>query len=476
MIIRLMRLHREINFIIIGDYQSEVLKKYLKKFSPLNNYSFIKAQRNGSCAGIKECLKVIPENEPFLLIWCDLYFYNRLSDEDLEVNRNNYIGLSKNFYCRWSFREGQFIERKSKNYGIAGIYTFKNKEEIKDIPEEGEFCRYLSSKKIEMKPFNALSVTEVGTINKYARLRRKFPNSRPFNKIEYQNNLVIKTPLDEQGKKLANYEQNWYKATTKNKWDFIPRVKGYSPFCLQRIEGQPLFKYRIKKEIKKTILKMIVLSLKKIHSSVPSQEENFFENNYEAILSKTRKRIDEVANLIPGINNDHFFINNRNCINFYKHWDLVIPLLVKHFSNTYKLIHGDITFSNILYVSKKNNIFFIDPRGYFGEVNLFGDEDYDWAKLYYSIVGNYDQFNIKNFALSMDEKASKISLKIKTNNWSGLEDYFFKLVERSPEKIKAYHAIIWLSLTSYAWDDYDSMCGAFYNGIYLMQDVYQKTL
>ena len=35
-----------------------------------------------------------------------------------------------------------------------------------------------------------------------------------------------------------------------------------------------------------------------------------------------------------------------------------------------------------------------------------------------------------------------------------------------PEQIKLIHAIIWLSLTTYAWEDYDSICGAFYLGLF----------
>ena len=31
-------------------------------------------------------------------------------------------------------------------------------------------------------------------------------------------------------------------------------------------------------------------------------------------------------------------------------------------------------------------------------------------------------------------------------------------------------SIIWLSLTTYAWEDYDSICGAFYNGLYYLEE------
>ena len=112
----------------------------------------------------------------------------------------------------------------------------------------------------------------------------------------------------------------------------------------------------------------------------------------------------------------------------------------------------------------------IYPRGYFGKTKLYGDVDYDWAKLYYSLHGEYDQFNRKKFTLDIREK--EVELAIKPNNWADMEEYFFDLLpEVSRYKIKLLHAIIWLSLTTYAWEDYDSICGAFYNGIIKLGDV-----
>ena len=113
----------------------------------------------------------------------------------------------------------------------------------------------------------------------------------------------------------------------------------------------------------------------------------------------------------------------------------------------------------------------IDPRGYFGFTELYGDENYDWAKLYYSVVGNYDQFNLKRFRLEIGEK--EVKLDIYSNGWEDLENDFFEMIGDSvtQEDIKLIHAIIWLSLTTYAWEDYDSICGAFYNGLYYLEDI-----
>lgn len=111
----------------------------------------------------------------------------------------------------------------------------------------------------------------------------------------------------------------------------------------------------------------------------------------------------------------------------------------------------------------------LDPRGYFGDVRFYGDPRYDWAKLYYSIVGNYDRFNLKEFRLEIRER--DVCLDIVSNHWEDMESSFFKMTGTKPGEIKLLHALIWLSLTTYAWQDYDSVCGAFYNGLWYLEDI-----
>ena len=123
-------------------------------------------------------------------------------------------------------------------------------------------------------------------------------------------------------------------------------------------------------------------------------------------------------------------------------------------------------------IREDNSPVLIDPRGYFGFTELYGDVRYDWAKLYYSIVGNYDQFNLKRFRLHISDDASDgVKLEIESNNWEEMERDFFDLTGADEYEIKLLHAVIWLSLTTYAWQDYDSICGAFYNGLYYLEEL-----
>ena len=144
--------------------------------------------------------------------------------------------------------------------------------------------------------------------------------------------------------------------------------------------------------------------------------------------------------------------------------------MIEYLPKEFKLIHGDCTFSNIILKNGHTPIL-IDPRGYFGNTKLFGDEAYDWAKLYYSLYSNYDQFNLKKFDLFINE--NDIQLTIASNNWESLENDFFTMLSGkvTRKQMKLLLAIIWLSLTTYAWEDYDSICGAFYNGLYYLEEV-----
>lgn len=472
MIINQMRMYPKAHYYVIADYKQDVLEKYLKKYAPAS-YEIIYATGKQTCSGISECLTRIPENTPFLLVWCDLFFTKYVFPKRLQIKDKNYVGLSNTFSCRWMFEKGNLREEKSTDHGVAGVFLFKNKKEIEDVPDNGEFCEYLAKKNEKLSSFFLKGVHEVGTIEAYASVTQHFPHTRPFNTLSFKDTVVIKKPKDAIGKKLAKLEINWYKHHKDHLHDFLPEIYKYYPLTLQMIAGKPLHQAKLSTSIKKKVLKQIVTSLQTIHTEAPPKKSSL-ENDHFAILGKTKDRLDSIAPLIPLIESDTLVINGKTCINFYKQWDIVENLLSSLFSTEYVHIHGDSTFSNTLYDPEKQKTYFIDPRGYYGDSKLYGDEDYDWAKLYYSIVGNYDQFNEKRFRLSIE--ANCISLTTDSNGWEPMEDYFLDLIKRDSTKIKAYHAIIWLSLTSYAWDNYDSICAAFYKGIYLMQEVYENSL
>ena len=107
MIFHLFRKYPEKKFIVIGDYKYDVLEYYLREFADVDYKLVCGSGHQGTCAGLKEALAYIPDNERFMLIWCDLV----LPDEyEIPESANNIIGISKDFYCRWKYENGKFME------------------------------------------------------------------------------------------------------------------------------------------------------------------------------------------------------------------------------------------------------------------------------------------------------------------------------------------------------------------------------
>lgn len=446
-------------FLIIGDYKYEVLDKYLKSFASVD-YQMINADgRKGTCGGLQQALSHIPQEASFLLIWSDIILDKALTTENLDVH--NYVGLTFQMPCRWKFQNGAFIEEKSDQFGVAGVFLFENKSFLNDVPIEGEFVRYLSKKDIEFQAFDIQMTDEFGLIEKYAQLEKK--KCRPFNRITEFDEYIIKEGIDNKGLELAQKEQDWYSKADAFGFENIPKVYEINPLKLERIKGKNIYEYDdISYSQKESILKQLVACLKELHSfgSIEANSESL----YDAYVGKTFDRLDKIKDLVPFADKETIVINGQECKNVFFYKDVIEEKFRNYHVEKFAFIHGDCTFSNILLKNDAVPVL-IDPRGYFGYEKYYGDVAYDWAKLYYSIVGNYDQFNLKRFDLTIND--NDVLLEITSSNWEDMEACYFELLKSDVDvdMIKLIHAIIWLSLTTYAWEDYDSICGAFYNGL-----------
>lgn len=451
-------------FIIIGDYHYDVLDEYLQIFAEVDYLLVRSTGKQGTLAGIKDAVHFIPSNASFLLIWSDL-----ILSEGLEIpNSGQYIGLSKDFRCRWKYENEQFEEEPSFEYGVAGLFLFENKKSLKDIPTQGEFVRWLKTQNIKFEELPMYQSKEYGLLSEYKKLEPQ--KCRPFNQLIIKENTIIKKPITKQGEEIAAKELEWYEFLQKNSnFNRIPTIYSFNPFEMQKINGQNVYECKsLSLEQKRKILHELIATLKELHT-IGTVETDYFSVK-ETYFTKTMNRLNKIRDLVPFANQEYITVNNRKCRNvfFYKKHleDKLRSLNIKQF----QFIHGDCTFSNIMLDQNMQPIL-IDPRGYFGHVKLYGDPDYDWAKLYYSLVGNYDQFNLKRFKLNIEEQDVKI--QVESSEWEELEDVFFELLgdQTTKEKIKLLHALIWLSLTTYAWEDYDSICGAFYLGLYYLEEI-----
>lgn len=460
MLFHLFRKYPDKRFIVIADYQKEVLRKYLECFAEVK-YQVVDATGTGTCSGVKAAINLLPENQAFMLVWSDLILPKEL---ELPEITKDYIGISQTFPCRWSYCDHELKEEPSTENGVAGFWLFTDKSKLCDVPESGELVRWMQSKGMTFEIVGLAGTREFGLLEEYNKLEKE--KSRPFNKITVQDDLVIKEGIDEQGKKLAEREALWYDHVQEAQIAAIPRIYGTNPLRMERIKGKNIYEYQLGYEEKRIILQKLVDALKKLHAAETMPVDTFSVK--EAYYHKTMKRLEIIRDLVPFADAPEIVINGKKCRNVFYHKRELEKHLEKLKCENFCMIHGDCTFSNLM-LREDGSPVMIDPRGYFGFTELYGHPMYDWAKLYYSVVGNYDRFNLKEFRLKIND--TNVELEIASNHWEDMEQEFFALTDTKVQDIKLLHAVIWLSLTTYAWQDYDSICGAFYNGLYYLEDV-----
>lgn len=474
MLFYLFRKYPDKRFVIIADYKKEVMREYLDVFTDVK-YNIVEASGTGTCSGVKQAIHLIPENEPLMLVWSDLILPEQFAlpagytDKPDEKPTDDYVGISQTFPCRWKYENGEFAEERSTEHGVAGFFLFTDKSKIADVPERGELVRWMQQKNKKFQTVGLGGTREFGLLEEYEKLETA--KCRPFNKITVEGDILIKEPVDAQGEKLAKRECAWYEKAKDLGIKILPGIYSTSPLKMEYIRGRNIYECDLEHEQKIHILESLVDSLEKLHTAEKVPADSFSVK--EAYFHKTFNRLAKIQDLIPFGRERVITVNGRTCRNVYYHKRKLEKALDRLVENCkeFAFIHGDCTFSNMM-VRENGEPVLIDPRGYFGFTELYGDVRYDWAKIYYSIVGNYDQFNLKHFRLHIGDNPDEgVKLEIASNHWETLADDFIRMTGQDEYEIKLLHAVIWLSLTTYAWQDYDSVCGAFYNGIYYLEEV-----
>ena len=452
-------------FIIIGDYKFDVLRKYLLTFAKVE-YLLVQTNEKGNTAGIKEALTYIPEQKPFMLLWSDLILSKEFDVDKLETGC--YLGISERFKCSWKFENGMLTKEASEKYGVAGCFVFEQKELLKDIPVEGSFATWLSESGIPLRALSMQGTCETGSIEAIRSIDSGENRCRPYNQMEFTNDTVIKMGLTGEGKDLIDRELKWYKAVSDYGFDEIPKIYSYDPLTMERIHGDNIFKADLNDMQKKETIDRLVASLQTLHGYEKVEKDVF--GLQEDYFNKTLKRIQGIRYAIPFSDCEYININGRKCKNVLFFQDELQQKIQEYLYETeFGPIHGDCTLTNTM-IDTNGKIYFIDARGYFGKRAIYGDVYYDWAKLYYSINGKFDQFNIKNFTLEIKE--TEVEFQIAPSEWEHLTVYFLSKIDHCDlAKIKLIHSIIWLSLASHAWEDYDSLCTAFYYGTLLLDEL-----
>lgn len=233
-----------------------------------------------------------------------------------------------------------------------------------------------------------------------------------FNDIKIDNNILIKNGKNNHGKQKINDEIEFYKFIKNNNIKFpMPNLINYK-------DGKLEIEYIANNKILTNILNYnncnyYILRIKdllnKIHDVTIEINFDILKND---VICETEKKIVKRYNEYNWESNKNFkkihYVNGHN-FKSIKYYSKIIKNKCLYYlkkRNYYNLIHGDTHLGNIM--ESNDKLYFIDPRGVFGNTKLFGIKEYDYAKLMFGISG-YSKFDQMEFS---EIKIEKNNLKI----------------------------------------------------------------
>ena len=240
-----------------------------------------------------------------------------------------------------------------------------------------------------------------------------------FNNLFLSGDTLIKKAKNQYGVSKIKKEILFYKYALGHNCLPMPEFisSDETSYTMKYLDGyKPLYEVfpTFSLEKKSSILERIHTHLQHLHNT----ESKIVTKEFYTSLLRTEMidKLEERYHEVKDILNEFSHIKTVNKIPIYS-FDNRIQLLKKNMeefveSKIYYLlnpIHGDCQFNNIL-CDKNDDLIFIDPRGYYGNSDLFGAAEYDLAKVKFALSG-YGEFDSKE-VVSLAIEQSDITIDI----------------------------------------------------------------
>ena len=212
-----------------------------------------------------------------------------------------------------------------------------------------------------------------------------------FNDIIIENENFIKKSKNLLGKKKINNEIRFYKYIIDNNIELsIPKLLHHDDgiLILEFIKKSSTLTTMINETNIIDYYKTINNKLEKLHNNKITITQDTLYNDLEIeIITKNFNRFKEY-----NWNENDFLkkivsVNNIKIKDIEYYSNIILNKLKQYLNDRtyYNLIHGDTHLGNILV--DESRIYFIDPRGYFGNTELYGLYEYDYAKFMFGLSG-----------------------------------------------------------------------------------------
>ena len=443
------------NIIIIYNSQyTDLMKFYTNKYNNITLKIFDDV--TGTADTINKTITNEYYHKNILFSWCDI-----LPDENIDISKiNNTSIFTYGNECRYKAENNNIFKNSEGN--IIGLYYLKDYNGFNIYNIGDDICDIFLKNYKNFNTYGLKKLIDVGDLEKFKKYTNNNHQTRFFNNISFFDNYIIKEACNHQGIEIIKKEINFYNKLN-NSYDFFPKYDKLTnndfSLKLELIKSEPLYKVfkNLNSVEKQNILNQIyekldILHKNKIYITDSHCLENINIEAYTKIIDRFNK-IKPIINYFGKINK----VNGMDVGNFNIIINKLKDIVSTNIDLSYNLIHGDCQFSNIIIEKDTNKIFFIDPRGYFGNSLLYGPNDYDYAKVLYALTG-YDEFNndsLFNIEIQNNE------IKFKITNY--LDDNLNIVIN---DKIKAWLVLIWFGLAQYNSNNILKCVASYYNGFY----------
>ncbi|MBW8190750.1 aminoglycoside phosphotransferase family protein [Neiella marina] len=313
---------------------------------------------------------------------------------------------------------------------VSGFFSFQNPQRLMQgiVKSKGCFVGALEhyGQHEGLAPFTKGKWYDFGHLNSFFRSRTEMTTQRAFNEMTITPRIVDKASRNYE--KMAA-EVNWFELLPSQMTINTPKlvaktihsnkVTGYKLEYLYLLPLNDLFVFG---ELSVGAWKQIFSAATEVLRDFSTQNSNTtcLDNLNKLYLTKTLNRLEEFA--VTSGYNTHRPLTLKG---------LDIPPISLHdmakkssrFINPPSesdvgIVHGDFCFSNILYDSRVQCIKMIDPRGIDleGNLSIFGDRRYDFAKMYHSVVGLYDFIIAGRYEIKLTGLDDTFEFKVLASN------------------------------------------------------------
>jgi len=290
---------------------------------------------------------------------------------------------------------------------------------------------------------------EIKDKNTYINLVIKQNNkimSRSFNKIiiNKRKKTFKKIAINSSYKHLLLKEIEWFKHNKSNSLKLLHYTN--NSYTIPYLENYITMDDYIRQTKDFSVLDKEIDLVKKMHEDKIPVAKNILERDLKIeVYKKVISRVNSVKNIIIDYDEQYFLSLLQKAFIF-------LNSNIK--TKFYSFIHGDLNGSNAMVNSVNKDIKFVDPRGYFGETQLYGLAEYDFAKINYFLYG-YDHFNKHSYLYSLTKyDKPKILFKHKF-----LDNKIYRVLV----------AIIYIALSSYISNNIFKINIAYHHGLELLK-------